>query len=256
MTFVRTSMAVAMLALSALSAQAEADGPDAWRVIGVRPDDTLHLHAEASARSRTILQIPHDAKGLLNRGCKAGPTFAQWQSMSVAQRERAARARWCRVAYKGKTGWVAGRFLAEGATPPPEAAGVTIGAWRVSCAGGPCAIEQQGVGGQRPTRFIIEPDVQGNARLTVERTGMARTGTVAIYMDGDEISRGPLAPLRKGSDRLVMEPDDITLGIVRRMARQKNMVISLPGEERGVEFHLDDFTKALGELNRMRASPR
>jgi uncharacterized protein YraI len=33
--------------------------------------------------------------------------------MTPLQRDRAARARWCEVEYKGQKGWVASRFLKE-----------------------------------------------------------------------------------------------------------------------------------------------
>ncbi len=256
MSFSLLLIALALLVSGAGSAVAEADGPDAWRVVGVRPDDTLNMHADASARSRTILKIPHDATGLANRGCKGGPTFAQWQAMTAAERERSARARWCRVSYQGKTGWVAGRFLAEAAPRAQETASVSVGAWRVSCREGQCAMEQTGVAAQRPTRLKLEPQPDGNARVSIERAGLPRTGLMAIYMDGDEISKGPLAPLRKGPNLLVMEPDDITLGLLRQMARHKNMVITLPGEERGVEFHVEDFGAAMRELDKMRTGRR
>lgn len=231
---------------------ATADGPDTWDVVGVRADDVLNLHTAPSASSRTIAGIPPDAKGLRNRGCTGLPTFQQWSRMSEAERARAARARWCKVDFDGKTGWVAGRFLKEGSAAVPARKATAIGPWTIRCEKS-CVIEQQGVGTARPTLLRIDPREATNAEITLVRAGLPRTGTLSIYMDGDTITEGPLAPLvDKSGKRLVMTPDDITLGIMKQMARRKNMVLSFPGEDRGVEIHLDRFEEALAEARRAR----
>lgn len=237
-----------VLAGSAAPALAEADGPDHWRVTGVRVDDALNMHTEPSARTRTIARIPHDARQIRNLGCRGAPTFQQWQRMSPAERERAARARWCKISFGGKTGWVAGHFLAEDGEAAPTANPTKIGAWTLSCQPAPCALEQVGVGTSRRTVLRIEPVAAPNARIIVDRPGLPRTGTFTIYMDGELITSGPIAPVRdKSRSLLMLEPDDITLGLLRQMARHKNMVISFPGAERGVEIHLEDFGRAWEE---------
>lgn len=235
---------ILLAGLSAAAAVAAASGPDAWDVTGVRADDVLNMHAEPNARSRTIAGIAPDAKGLKNLGCTGLPTFEQWSRMSEAERVRSSRARWCKVGYQGKTGWVAGRFLKEGSTVAPVGQASTIGPWTLRCAEG-CQLEQAGVGTQRPTLLRLAPREGTNAEITLERAGLARRGTLAVYMDGETITEGPLAPLvDKTGKRLVMTPDDITLGLLKQMARHKNMVLSFPGEERGVEIHLDRFEEA------------
>lgn len=108
---------IAVLACGAGAARAEADGPDFWRVTGVAAGDELNIRASAAPKARALGAIPHDGDGVRNLGCRGGLSFAQWRKASPAQRERGQRSRWCKVEYRGVTGWVAGRFLAEGAPP-------------------------------------------------------------------------------------------------------------------------------------------
>jgi hypothetical protein len=92
--------------------------PSFWAVTGVAPDDVLHLRDVPSAHSKSLADIPFNARGLKNFGCRRGQLpFDQWARMNEAQR-RAANTKWCRVEFRGKQGWVAGRFLKE----DPEAA--------------------------------------------------------------------------------------------------------------------------------------
>ena len=132
------------LALPGDPARAEADGPDYWRVTGVGRNDVLNMRASPSASARLLARIPYDARGLKSLGCKGGPTFAQWQKMTPAEREKSARQRWCKVVFNGRSGWVAGRFLAEdgppadGAAAPGVAPARTFGAWTVVCAAAAC----------------------------------------------------------------------------------------------------------------------
>jgi hypothetical protein len=85
--------------------------PAFWAVTGVRSNDVLHLRDVPSADSKSLAGIPPNAHGLKNLGCRRNQVpFEQWVKMSQAQRD-AAQTKWCRVEYKGKQGWVAGRFL-------------------------------------------------------------------------------------------------------------------------------------------------
>jgi uncharacterized protein YgiM (DUF1202 family) len=92
-----------------------AEGPDFWAVTGVRSNDTLNMRMAPSADSEAIARIPHNARGLKNHGCPNDVTFEQWKRMTKAQRDLAARSRWCQVEYQGRKGWVASRFLREDA---------------------------------------------------------------------------------------------------------------------------------------------
>jgi hypothetical protein len=250
MALARIAVLFAVVLWLAPDARAEADGPDFWRVTGVARSDELNMHTGPAANTRIIARIPSNARGLKSLGCKGGPTFAQWQKMSPAERERGNKLRWCKVVYNGRSGWVAGRFLAEDG-PPPQARpaadtkAATFGAWSVRCDPA-CRVEQTGIGTPRATRLLIEPDSQNNARITILRANVPASGTVTIYMDGDMISAGPLAQLRaKDGNAIVMEPGDITQGLLRQMARHKNMVIALPDDPRGVEIRLARFAEAL-----------
>lgn len=103
---------VVSLALSTV-VHADADGPDYWAVKGVDTNDVLNLRAKPSPSARKIGAIPHNATGLKNLGCRGGATFAQWSTMTPAERQRAKKSRWCKVEFDGTQGWVAGRFLKE-----------------------------------------------------------------------------------------------------------------------------------------------
>jgi len=95
-------------------ALAEADGPDYYRVVGVTPGDVLNIRVEPNASATKIGAIPPGTDGVRNLGCVGGLSFDQWQAATQAEREAAARNRWCRIEYGGVEGYVAARFLAEG----------------------------------------------------------------------------------------------------------------------------------------------
>jgi uncharacterized protein YgiM (DUF1202 family) len=105
------------LAVAPALVRAQSDGPDFWAVTGVKSNDALNLRTAPDAESRPIARIPFNARGLKNYGCPNQVTFEQWKAMTQAQRDTAQRSRWCEVEYKGKRGWVAGRFLTEDSGP-------------------------------------------------------------------------------------------------------------------------------------------
>jgi len=87
------------------------DPPAFWAVAGVSSSDVLHLRDVPSADSKSLAQIPANARGLKHLGCRRNqPPMDQWARMNAAQR-REALTQWCRVEYHGQEGWVAGRFL-------------------------------------------------------------------------------------------------------------------------------------------------
>ena len=51
-----------------------------------------------------------------NLGCRGGLTYEEFTTLSPKEKAQRSREnpRWCRVEYQGITGWVAGRYLAEG----------------------------------------------------------------------------------------------------------------------------------------------
>jgi hypothetical protein len=76
----------------------------------------LNIRAEPSASARKIGEIPPDGSCIRNLGCKGGLTFEEFTNLSPEEKALRAREnpRWCKVEYRGVTGWVAGRYLTEG----------------------------------------------------------------------------------------------------------------------------------------------
>jgi uncharacterized protein YraI len=104
------------LLLGPAQASGTADGPDHYAVRDVAPGDVLNIRAEPSARAPRIGTIPHDGTCIRNLGCQGGLTFQEFSELTPAQQKQRLREnpRWCRIEYQGVTGWVAGRYLAEG----------------------------------------------------------------------------------------------------------------------------------------------
>ena len=96
--------------------QADADGPDYYRVVGVAPDDVLNIRVEPSPHAEKIGEIPPNSDCVRNLGCQGGLTFEEYTTLTPAEQSAriAENPRWCRIEYQGATGWVAGAYLAEG----------------------------------------------------------------------------------------------------------------------------------------------
>ncbi len=118
------------------------------------------------------------------------------------------------------------------------------GRWTMTCEA-TCVLEQRGVGSAMPTVLRLDPREGANAEISIIRPDLPSQGLFTIYMDGDLITEGQIETLApKRGDRLVMEPGDITAGLLRQMSRYENMVVNFPGEERGVEIQLQGFAPA------------
>ena len=112
------------LALAALmvypdSSQADAEGPDHYRVTKVAKGDFLNMHSAAGSHAPKVGKIPPEGKCIRNLGCKGGLSFQEFTQLSQGERKRRLKKnpRWCKVEYQGITGWVAGRYLAEDSCP-------------------------------------------------------------------------------------------------------------------------------------------
>lgn len=82
-----------------------------WAVTGVAADDVLNMRDVPHGDSKKLTGIPPDARGLKNLGCLTPePSFDRWANMTPDERANA-KLQWCRVAYRGREGWVAARFL-------------------------------------------------------------------------------------------------------------------------------------------------
>lgn len=101
----------ALGALAPAAAAAAAEPPKLWAVRGVAAGDVLHLRDVPSAESRSLARIPPNARGLKHLGCRRNqPPLDVLVRMSKAQQAEA-QTQWCRVEYRGRQGWVAGRYL-------------------------------------------------------------------------------------------------------------------------------------------------
>jgi uncharacterized protein YgiM (DUF1202 family) len=108
---------ILILTLIASNALATADGPDYWQVRGVANDDVLNIRSEPDSQSRKLGEIPPDGKCIKNLRCRGGLTLHEFTTLSEEEKKKItiARPRWCYIEYKGIKGWVAGRYLSEGA---------------------------------------------------------------------------------------------------------------------------------------------
>jgi len=110
-------LAIVLSSFLPISVEADASGPDFFRVVGVASNDVLNIRTQPTAQSAIIGIIPPNGNGIQNLGCQGGLTYSQWQSASPAVREAARKRVWCQIYYRGVNGWVAGWFLAEGSAP-------------------------------------------------------------------------------------------------------------------------------------------
>ena len=99
------------------TARADADGPDYYRVVGVKPGSVLNFRSEPSVTAAKIGSIPHNADGIKNLGCKGGLSFDEWERATPERRAAARFERWCKVTYGNLSGWVAGWLITEGKAP-------------------------------------------------------------------------------------------------------------------------------------------
>ncbi|MDD5391587.1 MAG: SH3 domain-containing protein [Thiothrix sp.] len=81
------------LSASAFNAYATADGPDFYAVTRVMGTDSLALRSSPASSGRVLTYIPFNAVKVQNK----------------VERSNG----WCKVAYAGKTGWAACKYLAE-----------------------------------------------------------------------------------------------------------------------------------------------
>jgi hypothetical protein len=108
---------ILFLTLYISGASSTADGPDFWQVHGVETGDVLNIRKEPNWQSEKIGEIPHDGQCIKNLKCVGGLTYEEYTNLPEAEKRKILkeRPRWCYIEYQGIEGWVAGRFLREGA---------------------------------------------------------------------------------------------------------------------------------------------
>jgi hypothetical protein len=96
----------------ATHAEIDGHGPDAWRITGVSPGDTLNARMGPGTSYPVIERFPHNERNLQQITCVPFYTAAHFSAMSEAQIE-ALPPRWClmRDVTMRKAGWVAQRFI-------------------------------------------------------------------------------------------------------------------------------------------------
>lgn len=207
-----------LLLLPAL-ARAEAGGPDFFVVTGVAADDVLNIRAAPDPHADKLGEIPPDGTCVRNLGCRGGLTFQEFTELSPAQRERREREnpRWCKVEYRGITGWVAGRYLGEGECPEqPGAAGPTQRS--AAAPGVPAAPEDGGPRNWEVTGVSHGLNLREQPSPTARVIGTYATGTLLdnlgclrsgdqVWCDVQELGGGPRGYVAASFLRPAVSPD-------------------------------------------------
>lgn len=108
------AVAAIFFAWASTRVNATADGPDAFRIVAPAGVQNVEMMAKPSTDAAVIASIPASADGLVNLGCIGGLSLSEWEKASEAERQAAAKTRWCRVARDMSIGWVHQSYLSEG----------------------------------------------------------------------------------------------------------------------------------------------
>ncbi|GMG85314.1 hypothetical protein LNKW23_45330 [Paralimibaculum aggregatum] len=114
----RPAVLAALLALLALPAAADADGPDLLRVVDIAEGGTLALRDAPGPDGAVLATIPAGQDGLASFGCQGGLDLVEWEAADEAARAEGRARRWCLVGFARHIGWARGMHLAEGGPPP------------------------------------------------------------------------------------------------------------------------------------------
>jgi hypothetical protein len=129
-----------------------------------------------------------------------------------------------------------------------EAVKETHGDWRVMCEGKVCTAYQLGTGGAAPVVLRVKRGEPPAPEMRIEGGPFDAAGLVKLIIDGRDVGGGPAAPGRAGEiDTIVLEPDDITLGLSRQMKEAASLSIEVPSSRGAetIEFGLDGYGAAL-----------
>ncbi len=161
------------------TASATADGPDFYQVKHVARDDVLNIRSQPHWQANKVGEIPADGRCIKNLGCQGGVTFAEFSGLDEAAQKQILRhrPRWCRIDYQGVTGWVAGRYLAEGSCQPGRAAntqaayrspantGYLIEGLKINLKNGYAATPIADSSASLQTKLVTEPLYVGNSDI-------------------------------------------------------------------------------------------
>jgi hypothetical protein len=134
-----------------------------------------------------------------------------------------------------------------------EAAEETHGDWRVMCENGVCNAYQIGTGGAAPVILRVLRGDPPAPEVHIEGGPFDAAGLVSFILDGRDRGGGPAAPGRTGTiDTIVLEPDDITLGLSRQMKKAASLSIEVPSSRGAetIEFGLDGYGAALERVQK------
>ncbi|MFP1644731.1 SH3 domain-containing protein [Pontitalea aquivivens] len=179
------------LACLPLIAHAEIDGhgPDAWRVSGVTPGDTLNARMGPGIGYKVVGSFAHDERGLIEVTCV--PLLTMDIAAKLTEAEVAALpSRWClmRAADLSRAGWVAARFLIpDNASPVQDADPVAVARDLVRALY--AAADQAGRGGPHP----LDPDQAADYFFSDIATGLATNPPGADPLTGAQDFDGQIA---------------------------------------------------------------
>jgi hypothetical protein len=129
-----------------------------------------------------------------------------------------------------------------------EAAEEIHGDWRVMCENKVCNAYQIGIGGAAPVILRVMRGEPPAPEMHIEGGPFDAAGLVRFIIDGRDRGGGPAGPGRKGTiEAIVLEPDDIALGLSRQMKEANTLAIEVPSSRGAetIEFGLKGYGAAL-----------
>jgi hypothetical protein len=116
------------------------------------------------------------------------------------------------------------------------------------CENDVCNAYQIGTGGAAPVILRVMHGEPPAPEMHIEGGPFDAAGLVRFIIDGRDRGGGPAGPGRTGTiDAIVLEPDDVTLGLSRQMTEAATLSIEVPSA-RGAEtiaFGLKGYGAAL-----------
>jgi uncharacterized protein YraI len=113
----KVALLFAVLTSSATPSHAEAEGPEAFRVVGVPAGHSLVLRSGPGLLYPIAGALPANSTGVKNLGCKGGLSLADWQRANPRERAASIERRWCHVRHGNVTGWARAKSLHEDEHP-------------------------------------------------------------------------------------------------------------------------------------------